>query len=522
MEMVCSELSARRPIYYIGADKEYAGHAFVLDGYDRNGMVHVDWGWGGTSNGYFDIATLQPYELGVGSGSGTGYAFAQLMSVGLVPATVDSEPKSLLGGVEEFIVEGDSAFIGFVMNQGGTFNGNMAIIAERDGVQTVMSELQPMEELYPFDILRGIRLELSYPSAAGTYRVYFGSRADGESSWTRARSNGFRTEEYVLTVHEDGTHEIVAAENRYPLPEVGQLSCDGNVYANCYAHINVPISNPLATDNLVGTLYFHLHAEDGQGYTLAASGVFLEPGQEGVQTVDVLMPDMEGACEISVYWITSDLEDTPIPVGQGFTAELRKGVVTDEVNLRSASLDRNVYMQGDTVTCTWQMDLEGLDADVFSQSLVVGVWPKEFGASLFVESVVATVEQGVPVEFSRQTVADLEPGEYRYMIISGNSALWTGYFTVAEAAGIVSARPDAEEAPEWCPSDGGTELRFRYAKEVERVAVYDVAGRLVRTAGAVRGGNGVYAVDGSGLPRGQYVMRIPATDGTVAVLKFLR
>ena len=38
MEMVCSELSARRPIYYIGADKEYAGHAFVLDGYDRNGM----------------------------------------------------------------------------------------------------------------------------------------------------------------------------------------------------------------------------------------------------------------------------------------------------------------------------------------------------------------------------------------------------------------------------------------------------------------------------------------------------
>ena len=108
------------------------------------------------------------------------------------------------------------------------------------------------------------------------------------------------------------------------------------------------------------------------------------------------------------------------------------------------------------------------------------------------------------------------------MIMSDNSALWTGYFTVAEAAGIVSARQDAGEAPEWCPSDGGTELRFRYAKEVERVAVYDVAGRLVRTAEVVRGGNGVYAVDGSGLPRGQYVMRIPAADGTVAVLKFLR
>ena len=38
MELVCSELSARRPIYYSGADKDNTGHAFILDGYDRNGM----------------------------------------------------------------------------------------------------------------------------------------------------------------------------------------------------------------------------------------------------------------------------------------------------------------------------------------------------------------------------------------------------------------------------------------------------------------------------------------------------
>lgn len=31
------------------------GHAYVLDGYDDNGFVHFNWGWGGNSDGFFDI-----------------------------------------------------------------------------------------------------------------------------------------------------------------------------------------------------------------------------------------------------------------------------------------------------------------------------------------------------------------------------------------------------------------------------------------------------------------------------------
>ncbi len=111
MELVCSELSARRPIYYSGADKDNTGHAFILDGYDRNGMVHVNWGWSGLSDGYFNIVMLNPNDQGVGGGSGSGFAFRQKMATGLVPSAIGSVPKSLLGGLEGFCIEADSASV---------------------------------------------------------------------------------------------------------------------------------------------------------------------------------------------------------------------------------------------------------------------------------------------------------------------------------------------------------------------------------------------------------------------------
>lgn len=63
MEMVYTELSAGHPILYSAKDINLelgilAGHNFIIDGYDQNGLVHVNWGWYGYENGYFDIALL--------------------------------------------------------------------------------------------------------------------------------------------------------------------------------------------------------------------------------------------------------------------------------------------------------------------------------------------------------------------------------------------------------------------------------------------------------------------------------
>ena len=64
MDMVYGELNAHRPILYTGNDVATGyGHAFVIDGYTSDGLVHVNWGWEGSQDGYYDIALLNPRDM---------------------------------------------------------------------------------------------------------------------------------------------------------------------------------------------------------------------------------------------------------------------------------------------------------------------------------------------------------------------------------------------------------------------------------------------------------------------------
>lgn len=63
------ELNSGRPVFMCGQGNN-GGHAFVCDGYDSNGLFHINWGWNGKSNGYFSISNLNPSALGAGGGSG--------------------------------------------------------------------------------------------------------------------------------------------------------------------------------------------------------------------------------------------------------------------------------------------------------------------------------------------------------------------------------------------------------------------------------------------------------------------
>lgn len=71
------ELRAGRPVYYSGYDTIYTdiwtydhytrvpkattGHAMVIDGFNDEGLFHIDFGWGGSCNGYFTMQVIRPY-----------------------------------------------------------------------------------------------------------------------------------------------------------------------------------------------------------------------------------------------------------------------------------------------------------------------------------------------------------------------------------------------------------------------------------------------------------------------------
>ena len=52
------------PVIYSGYTEDWAGHAFLCDGYDDANYFHFNWGWGGSGNGYFTVNNLN-------SGNGT-------------------------------------------------------------------------------------------------------------------------------------------------------------------------------------------------------------------------------------------------------------------------------------------------------------------------------------------------------------------------------------------------------------------------------------------------------------------
>lgn len=51
-------LDQQRPVFYSGRGN--GSHAFVCDGYDVNNLLHFNWGWGGSCDGYFALGNLNP------------------------------------------------------------------------------------------------------------------------------------------------------------------------------------------------------------------------------------------------------------------------------------------------------------------------------------------------------------------------------------------------------------------------------------------------------------------------------
>ena len=91
--IIYKEVAEGRPVYYTalngdGSNGEVGGHAFVVDGYRADGnYFHVNWGWGGACNGYFNLFALNPDEPETEEVNEAGWHYQMLAIVGLSPET---------------------------------------------------------------------------------------------------------------------------------------------------------------------------------------------------------------------------------------------------------------------------------------------------------------------------------------------------------------------------------------------------------------------------------------------------
>ena len=110
-QMMYDELATGRPVIYSGYDSNSGSHAFILDGY-RDGMFHINWGWNGDYDSYWQLSALTPrgynYSTRQYAILGIHRDYTDVNDDGVVGiADVSVLVDMVLGGINDGDVDGD-------------------------------------------------------------------------------------------------------------------------------------------------------------------------------------------------------------------------------------------------------------------------------------------------------------------------------------------------------------------------------------------------------------------------------
>ena len=214
MDMVYKELSEQRPIYYSGNDSNWKnGHAFVIDGYNKDGKVHVNWGWGGYQDGDFDIGIMTPAR--------SNYSYYQDMIVGIQPEQQGAWTSHLTlfyGSqltIEKFSRRAISMGEAKVWNVSSTpVNGTLALVIEGNGQQRDLETTNYQAKDSYWKSISWQRIIIPADLPDGDYQVYLRFKDDRDANWQVVRSEYGKPNSVVINIA-NGTFTIKDNRTNY-------------------------------------------------------------------------------------------------------------------------------------------------------------------------------------------------------------------------------------------------------------------------------------------------------------------
>lgn len=213
--LLCEELVAGRPVLYAGSDSRSGGHAFVIDGCKSDdGKFHVNWGWGGDYDGYFELDALNPDKY--------RYASYQSMIVNVSPQLVGTHRDVFYA--ERFSVSGALTFgkssiftmtdvycyssqSSYVVTD-AQFNGTIGVglfDAEFNYLESLASEaIEGLNSFYGYSKLTySVNIQKGMFPKDGTYYIAPYIQAVSSDAPTRIRTTGGKTDYIVVSVDGD-------------------------------------------------------------------------------------------------------------------------------------------------------------------------------------------------------------------------------------------------------------------------------------------------------------------------------
>ena len=318
-QRIYDEIKEKRPVLYTGGKFDVNSgiigyHAFVCHGY-KNGKFIINWGWGGMSDGEYDLSVLNPSMQGTGSfAGGSGYTIKQAVIVGLKPNKTGQQAETTntifvqdIKDVQDKYQRTDKT-IDFVINkltlkvlannytqQNITFGWQLRNAENKpvEGVailgKTNVMDIEPNNNTYEC-----VNKSLAFGGnlSAGTYYLVpmFATNADGSNNWKACANSSM----YIKLNISDKEMLTTVFANRSDI-ECKMLKHEGQAEENIETKLTATIANNGISNAVTVYIYDKTSARNAN-----AVGVMIDANRE--KTVELpYTPRTAGKHLIELY-----------------------------------------------------------------------------------------------------------------------------------------------------------------------------------------------------------------------------
>ena len=236
IEILNTQLRTGHPVFYRGTwlfDGSEAGHMFVIDGLNKEGMYHVNFGHAGSGDKFTDINILNQSGTNPG-GRGVCYNATQAMVINCYPTPENNDyPLQRCISEEAIILDKDTMLKQKTIDLGDKFtlscnlrnyslqyaNVNYGWGLERDGllIDILRQRTYGLNAGNKFVETRHLDFALPKNLEDGFYKLVLYSKSDIDTTWNKVWASA--PTEVAVTVH-DGKAEITVPDNHLGNPDL--------------------------------------------------------------------------------------------------------------------------------------------------------------------------------------------------------------------------------------------------------------------------------------------------------------
>jgi len=540
--MIKNELINKRPILYSAGTLSLSGHAFVCDGYDSSDMFHINWGWGGYGNGYFELSSLYSGAAGSINVIADGYSVRQAFIGGIMkPDGIDnvtykiSMYKSGLFSSEDTLENINSSTTNLVFGckniSFDAFKGKIGIGLYQNGIMKAVLIYSNISELLynwgwsKYESFKGVSLS-NLNLVPGNYRIYCIYKPTDSTSWSFMNAtNNWNNYLDVIISGSTSLSAVIQRPVSSPILTLTQAIQHQNLYQNRKASFSVTIQNTGTEYNSAIALYLR-STTDASAYQLLDYGnVCISSGQTKTFELTGTITSTPGNYyAIAAYDSTNTISlENFKPIGPDNYGKLPVSIESGQLSLtQKLRLSKDTLHRNEPFTV--YTSISNTDSNFYG-SIYAYIYPENEGQYLaIIGPKNITINTNDTVSTTLSGSISLNPGRYRlclfykleedlFKISTKDAAIDTLFFTLEEAATALDYKQTRTFSIYPNPVKG--QLNIQTEESVLQAHVSDLSGRIILQVSNSK----ILSVHN--LKSGLYLLQIRTENGTKTV-KFMK